>query len=403
MNLDSMDRVVCIMSYTSSASGLMASLFDNHPAVLMFPDNCLAGFQDFWQENSLNDIDLILDNFLERYSTLFDSRVTPKGLENSSESGDARGFNTLGADRSQHLWVDSEVFRGQMKEVLGRNLPILRKNFFRALHLSYAKAQGRQVHKPVIVFGLHSLEHPQRTDALLEDFPDAFFLTMVRNPVLACASRFRRQIKATMSPFHFRKIILGVMRGGTTLPTVSPQKWKGVRMEDLHTFPEETMKKVSQWLDIPWSEAFLQSTIHGKQWWNEKGSMQVSGFNTAIANQTFDEYLAGLDKLRLYILLNKKVTAWGYSTSERGASLLSKILLLPLLVVPFKVETMSWGSFLKRTLNEESSFTRKLFLSFRQVIGGYCYGRIWLVKAWCMMFNQQGNVVILNNAISNEF
>ena len=52
IDVHALERIVCIMSYTSSASGLMASLFDNHPNVLMFPDNVISGFQNFLGKES---------------------------------------------------------------------------------------------------------------------------------------------------------------------------------------------------------------------------------------------------------------------------------------------------------------------------------------------------------------
>jgi len=54
-DVSSINRIVCIMSFTSSASCLMSSLLDNHPNILSFPDNVLASFSEFWQEfNSLS-------------------------------------------------------------------------------------------------------------------------------------------------------------------------------------------------------------------------------------------------------------------------------------------------------------------------------------------------------------
>ena len=107
LSASSVNKVVCIMSYTSSASGLMASLFDNHPNVLMFPDNVISGFQDFWERNESLPLQHLLDKFMEKYITIFDARETPLGLENSAETGESRGFTSLGINRDHHL----EVFK----------------------------------------------------------------------------------------------------------------------------------------------------------------------------------------------------------------------------------------------------------------------------------------------------
>ena len=280
IDVHSLERVVCIMSYTSSASGLMASLFDDHPNVLMFPDNVISSFQDFWEENSSLSLDLLLVKFLDKYTTIFDARTTPAGLEGSAETGEARGFTTLGSDRKEFLEVDRSSFKLHMRELIGDTHPVPRKLFFQAMHVSYSKALGRQVKDPIIVFGLHSLGHPGRFEGLVEDFSDVWFLYMVRHPVRATASRLRMQIKSGLvGASSFYRIIRGVSTGGLTDPSVPANRWKAIRMEDLHRAPEDNMKNICHWLHLPWNKALLQSTIHGKQWWNQKVSAQISGFN----------------------------------------------------------------------------------------------------------------------------
>ena len=49
IELDSLEQIVCVMNFTSSASCLLSSLFDNHPNVLIFPDNVIQDFEDLWK------------------------------------------------------------------------------------------------------------------------------------------------------------------------------------------------------------------------------------------------------------------------------------------------------------------------------------------------------------------
>jgi hypothetical protein len=263
------------------------------------------------------------------------------------------------------------------------------------MHVAYSKALGREVSDPIIVFGLHSLSYPQRLQGLMEDFSDVYFLQMVRHPLRATASRFRRQIINDVAISSFYRIIRGVSRGGLTDPSTSADRWKAIRMEDLHRAPEDTMKNICHWLHLPWNKVLLQSTIHGKQWWNEKQSAQISGFNPSISLQSHKEYLSKLDRLRLNVLLGKKCVSWDYSTPWWSKNLIMKLVVLPLLVVPFKMELMVWSTMITNIQKDNGPLTTKAWLCFRTLIGGFGLGRIALFRAWLLTIRGHHNEVQL--------
>lgn len=389
----SITRIVCIMSYTSSASCLMSSLLDSHPNIISLPDNVVSDFQDFWDMNSSLSLDLLLEAFIVKYTIIFDARTTHKSLEGTAETGEARGFTTLGADRESYLEVDRSIFKSYMKEYIDEDLPVSRKLFFQAMHVAYSKALQREVSDPIIVFGLHSLTHPKRIKGLMEDFSDVYFLNMVRHPLRATASRFRRQVTHGISTSHFHRIISGVSRSGVTHPSTISDRWKAVRMEDLHSFPEQSMRHICHWLELPWDKVLLESTINGMKWWNEKQSMQISGFNTSISSQSFEEYLPMLDSIRLEILLGSKCTSWGYKIPWRNENPIIKLLILPFLFVPFKMEIIAWSNIMANIRQEEKSFIKKMWQYSRTLVGGFGLGRIALFRAWVqIIFRHQRNV-----------
>ena len=389
----SVTRIVCIMGYTSSASCLMSSLLDSHPNIISLPDNVVSDFQDFWDINSSLSLDLLLDAFLVKYTIIFDARTSPESLKGTAESGEARGFTTLGPDRKSHLEVDRLIFRSYMKEFIGDAHPVPRKLFFQAMHVAYSKALNQEVSNPIIVFGLHSLTHPQRIKGLMEDFSDVSFLTMVRHPLRATASRFKRQVKYGISASHFHRIITGVSRSGVTDPSTIYNRWKAVRMEDLHRFPEQSMRHICRWLELPWDKVLLKSTINGKKWWNEKKSLQISGFNTSISSQSFDEYLPIIDSLRLEILLGSKCTSWGYKIPWGNENTIVKLLVLPLLLIPFKMEIIAWSIIMVNIRREKKSFIKKMWSYSRTLLGGYGLGRIALFRAWLqIIYKRKRNI-----------
>lgn len=378
----SVNRIVCIMSFTSSASCLISSLMDGHPNVLATPDNMLGSFQNFWQKHGDLPLDPLLCAFLDYYATIFDARTTPEGYQGTAETGEMRGFTTLGPDRNEYLEVDRSAFQRYMRELIGDTHPVPRKLFFQALHVAYGRALGHEVSDPIIVFGLHSLNQPERLQGLMEDFSDVYFLNMVRHPLRATASRVRRQLRNSVMVSHFHRIITGIARGGVTAPSTPAARWRAVRMEDLHYAPEQTLRKICKWLDLPWADVLLESTVNGKQWWNEKQSLQVSGFSTAIASQSFEEYLPSFDRLRLNIILGRKCGSWDYAVPWWTNNLVAKLLVLPLLVLPFKMELMLWSSLMASIRQDKGPMARRAWLRSRALVGGFGLGRIALIRAW---------------------
>jgi len=402
-DVKSLNRVVCIMSYTSSASCLMSSLMDNHPNILMFPDNVLASFEDFWQKHCHLSFDKIILKFIEQFNTIFDARSSKKNYQ-GPESGNNRGFTSMGPDRNDFLQVDVDEFQNWMKVFIDDEYPISRKIFFQAMHLSYSKALKRKVKDPIIVFGLHSLTHPYRFSALMEDFSDVTFLTMVRNPLRASGSRFRRQVFNGISLSHFHRMIIGLSLGGTSDIFKPSYQWRAIRMEDLHKNPEQTMRNICNWLDLEWNNSLLQSTVNGKKWWNEKGFIQESGFSTRISSQTYNEYLSNFDSMRLNILFVKKCISWKYKTPWWSRGIFSKLILALLLLFPFKIELITWASLIKKIKNDNKPFLIKSILYAMVIIGGFGLGRLALIKSWFYMIKlRRKEVPLLSKEGINDF
>ena len=284
-DISKINRVICVMSYQSSASSLMTSLLDFHPNIISTPDDILGGFHDFWFENGHLNCNDLINKFIESYAMLFDARLKNSG---NVYSGEILGFTRLGPNRDELLYVDKEKFKNSLSNLILNKSQVSRKLFFRSLHIAYAEALGRKINNPIIVFGLHNTYAPERLKILLEDFKDVKFIQMVRNPVRVVASRFRWQSRIGKDVLRgFGRAIINASKGGVSDPSTPPNNWRAIRMEDLHSDPNKILSELCSWLELPWDESLLKSTVNGKKWWNLKGSIQVSGFSKNIASQSF--------------------------------------------------------------------------------------------------------------------
>jgi len=395
-NLDvhQLEQVVCVMTHLRAGSGLMSSLLDGHSNLIGTPDDILLGYYEFWDKYGHLPANQIVSSFLEYYAVLFDAWGTCMCPRAHPQVGDLLNWTTLGADRNEALHVDQEGFKRVMTDLVGTEDKINRKLFFQALHVAYAEALGRQVEDPQIVFGMH-IAHAAPLRKFYEDFPDGKFLQMVRHPISNLGSHFMHYRESGhLSPTTASSAI-GVVVGRPDVPLQRRSQWRGVRLEEIHQNPRETMQRVCDWLQIPWDDALLKSTVNGKQWWNEKSEPQVTGPSDVIISQSFEEYIPAFDRFRLNVLSAKRCLADGYEVKAIYQWTATRLLVLPLLVIPFKIERMCLFSVRQGPPSSDDSTikpkSKSVISSISGAIHGYYRGRRVMVGAWLRLFTKEHN------------
>ena len=371
-----LNRVVAIMTYGRSGSGLMYSLLDNHPNVVSTPDCVLTSFYDFWEEYGHLPAKELVPSFVDYYAGMFDAREGIKGPRGGPDFGEYAGFTRLGPEKNERLEVDKAAFGERLTQIIGEEHPVSRRLFFQGLHVAYAEALGREVQDPIIVFGLHT-PGSLSVQPLVDDFPDAVFLQMIRHPIRCLGALFRHhQVTGSGAPGR-----VGACSRRIFYPPVGGPRWKGVRLEDLHESPRETLEKICGWLDLPWDDSLLHSTITGMQWWNENNTLAVSGFSTAISSRSYAEYIPAFDRFRLNVLMASIYLRWGYDLHPLYRGIAVRLIMLPLLMLPFKMEIVSMSS-IKTSRSGVRGFIQRLAAAGR----GYYLGKKFLLRVWVRLF-----------------
>lgn len=320
----------------------MSSLLDGHPHILSTPDSTMMGFYQFWIQYGYLPAERLVDAFVDHFAVIFDARKPSKCPRTGSTAGFDLNYVAMGEDRDEILMVDVEVFKKSIFQYLNFERTVTRREFFLALHIAYADAVGHRVdHEPILAFGLH-INYSPSIRMFVEDFPDAFFLHMIRDPIQTAGSFFKHYWKGGCPAMDlgFSVIQQRLKSGSLVLPWVEAQS-RVVRLEDLHRRPREVLTAVCGWLGIPWSETLLRSSINGIKWWNDRSSIQVSGFSEVILNQKYTDYLSPFDRVRMASLFYYHFASWGYFQNQRGLGHpIFQILMLPLLMLPFKIEAI---------------------------------------------------------------
>ncbi len=354
---EDLTTIVAIFTRGRTGTSLISSLLDSHSWVATTPDNIMIGFYVFWEEFGDLERNELIEAFIDQHETLFDGAKPSKNPKGQGLYGDRLGFTTMGENRDQIFSADVDVFRSSLREILPRGKTIIRRFFMQALHVAYADAIGHRLEKgAVISIGLHSSSLPVIM-ALSEDFKEARFLYMVRDPIQTMGSCYHNVLSSDSDPDVVMKVapsaFLKTVRarflsGSPGLENVKFQS-RAVRLEDLHRSPKRTLSAICGWLGIPWDNTLLHSTFNGLQYWNDKRSAyQISGFNEKIISQKHEAYIPRFDRFRYTVMFARRFQAFGYflhNTILRQRIVF--VLLFPLFVFPFSIEILTfkgnWG------------------------------------------------------------
>jgi hypothetical protein len=348
LSLNRLSRIVSIMTSSRTGSSLMSSLLDSHPCILSFPDDLIMDYYKFWLEHGHLPIEELVKTFIDYYAVLFDARKTSKCKRTGSAIGEVLNFHKLGEKRDRVMTADVETFKKSIFHHLSTEEMVTRRSFFQALHIAYADATGHRVNNnTIIAFGLHG-NKSMHVRMLIEDFPDTYFIHMVREPVQTVGSQFRHYWEdlGRRDIALARLVIVARFLSGSPVREDYFKRSRAVRLEDLCEKPKKVMLAVCGWLGIPWSDSLLKTTVNGLTLWTGKGTMQVSGFNKAVLTQKHISYLSRFDKFRLKILFHYSFSTWGYfhnSTWLGGRifkALVLPFMIMPFMLIPFKTELL---------------------------------------------------------------
>ncbi|MBX9687350.1 MAG: sulfotransferase, partial [Candidatus Obscuribacterales bacterium] len=365
----SLKEPIAINFFGRSGSVFLQSLFDDHPDTITSPGVILWSLNVFHFERQELQASALVDAFMDYYAVLFDPSRPFKAfsLEPWENHAEVFGFLEMGPERNQRLALDSHLFKTTLLEILqkGPEAPS-RKFFFQAVHVAYQHALGREVHlNSRIVFPLHQFMPSLAARLFASDFPDAYYIHTVREPLVALASLIK--FNAVNN-----NVFTLLVSGEPLTPELGPRS-RAIRLEDLHRDSEKLLEGLCAWLNLPFHQALLKSTFQGLSWWGDKGSPKLTGFHQDNTGKRHLEILPSIDVFRLKVLLAAKYKAWEYPLAEFYESFLIRLVCLPLLLLPLRCEierdillskNLSTISFCRLCVREWLALRKHLFLAW---------------------------------------
>ena len=193
----------------------------------------------------------------------------------------------------------------------------------------------------------------------IEDFPDGKFIHTIRDPITGMDSWFDRQMEMEMGDSGNRPQFAARYLDPAVATVRNLLTWdrshagfeersRAVRFEDMHLAPEATMRRLAEWLDIPYAPCLLESTWNGKPYVVVIRGVSWCGPNPANVRRRWKN-LSPSDRLVIFALQHHNFVAWDYPSPAIMRKLWARFCTIALCwILPMKIERITARAVLTR-------------------------------------------------------
>lgn len=324
IKLEEVKRLIAFVSVDSHCGNAMLdSLFDFHPNLLTIKEFGLSEFCTFYNHVLAGRT---VHSFLEEFL---------QDQNNSNYRMFLTFFNKIYGN-SNSILPEPQLFIDYLIEILkDRTIPT-QQEWFVAFFIANSYALGRNMNSrmvPAIFHASHTVwgSDWEKEMGLLQEFYKTF-------PYIKTFSEIRRQSDriggAIKYEFKCRELynltsespLSMIVRHCDDLRNID---WRRiyydkdsffeydqmavVKYEDIKMYPQETLKVLCKYLDIPWSDTLLGCSYNGGMTIYNDGGTVISDFDLAPLNANYyEKYLNVFDLLRLEILYTDFYRPWNY-------------------------------------------------------------------------------------------
>lgn len=293
---------IFITGLHKSGTTLLRSLLDGHPDLQIIPfESHFFPLAGYWTANEY------------QYSS-------PKALDRNRFVDFVNRSNSISdkfGDNFAEGLVDVERFEGLFQVSESATKQAWAETYYDALRAAvYGKVQGRMVEK--------SIENFEYIHELRQFFPGAKFIHILRNPYDNLVSLRKFKSIGTGYPLLSRLMPAMQQQYYHLYRNREFEDYKVLRYEDLLADVEGSMREISQFLNLSWSDHLLSPTLMGKEWGGN--SMKGTKFK-GVSSQKAETWKAEISPLEIS-LLNRAIPFvfedFGYEKMEAQARIWRK-------------------------------------------------------------------------------
>jgi tetratricopeptide (TPR) repeat protein len=319
------DKIVGLLYFGRSGTGLLHSLVDGHPKISTLPSVYLRGYfnEGVWDNISARGWRGLPERFADEFAVLFDARSSkpiPSRLGESPFSiGEKEGMTSVGENRDEFLSLDRKMFCDTALRLMEGMKSINPMSFLMVIHAAFeevCKSNGESgPNKSLCFYHIHNPDEYAMPN-FLRYAPHAWLLMTVRDPLLNCESLLRISFKEKDDNKGMLSI-LGILFEIDQIP-FRMRKSVGIRLEDLKSRPEATIQALCTWLGVENTPSLNEMTAQGKKWWGDPSSPNyahdkaMSPFDVTMVQQPVGSILSEKDQLVLGTLFYPFSVRFGY-------------------------------------------------------------------------------------------
>jgi len=321
------EKMVALLHSGRSGTGLLHSLIDGHPEISTLPSIYLRGFfnNGVWNKLAAEGWDKLPERFADEFAVLFDaasSKSTPaRPGENSVHLGKQEGMTGVGEGRNESLSLDRGRFCAEALRLMEGFETVDPGTFLRIIHAAFEATLGTTTDKHTIFYHIHNPMDFAKLN-FLRYAPNARLVMMVREPIQNCESWMRSSLENNDYSRVVHKIIALLL--DTDQVEFRRHDSVGIRLEDLTTQHEKTLRALSAWLGIKDDPCLYQMTAQGKKWWGDPTSPDydenkaMSPFGGTFKKRPVGTILSEHDQFVLRTLFYPFSVRFGYRDSDPG-------------------------------------------------------------------------------------
>ncbi len=256
-----MKKPVFILGCSKSGTSLLRNLLDGHPDLFVVPTEAHF-FQrtKYWVTYSFRRTKPETLSFDAKKERLI------KWIEivNTTEDTVSDAFTK----NRWNLQLAAQIISDSRPKSNRELLDIYMKAMYQALYGQMLPSTKRIVEK--------SVENAEFATELKRFYPDAVFLHIVRSPYsnLTALRKYTQYAQKTSFFPYLKNSVLAMYNSYYFLYKNREiiDGYKTIRYEDILTKPEDTMKKVAEYLGIPFCQSLLKPTMFSESWHGNSSS-----------------------------------------------------------------------------------------------------------------------------------
>ena len=371
------NKVVVMMHFGRSGTGLLHSLIDGHSEVSTLPSIYLSQYflHSNWEKIIFGGWAEMANRFVAIYEVLFNA-VSTVPIETMSKKllyniGQKEGMANVGDHKNEVLSVDKTLFCAELNHLISFYDELDAFVFFKLVHAAYDKAINDLNPKSLLFYHIHNPDTYAQLN-FLRSSPDGQGIIMVREPLQSCESWTREDFLDNDHTKISTRILNMLFDVDSSV--YLRHNTIGIRLEDIKNNPRQTISAICNWVGIKETESVYKMTAQGKKWWGDPSSpdFKISGmdpFGKTSINRKVGSMFSEQDQFIIRTLFYPFSERFGYMETNFDQ---------------FKVDLQAIRPMLDQMFDFEAALVKRKQIDPKQFMksSSYLHLRSGLVERW---------------------